>query len=1022
MNDLFKLSLRKTVSLFIMVLAGLAFYQCNPDTGAPYSPEESMKNIKIPEGFRLELVVSEPLIKDPVDIAFAPNGDLYVVEMPEYPSAAEGGPSTIVRLTDTNGDGKYDTRTVFAEDLPFVNGVMPWKDGVLVTNAPDIIYFEDTNGDGKADVREVVLSGFATTNPQLRVSSLRYGLDNWIYGAHFNAFGSGGDAQFEGKGEPLFFPEDPSGVTYDIKPGMDFRFRPDDYQIERSGGVSQFGNTFDSYGNRFTLMNADHIRHVVIPHRYAAQNPYFPLTSEMESISDHGRATRLYSITEDMQDFRSSAHEVGHVTSACGNCIYNGGIFPEEYSNTYFFCDPQRNVVHADHLSVNGATFTASRIAEEEEFMASTENWFRPVNTTIGPDGALYVVDMYRKLVEHPAFIPHSGVLTEEGGYQTQVGIILESDFYDGQDLGRIYRIVPEDHKTTNPSFITDESAGLLIEHFENPNYWWRINAQRLLVERQDPSVREKLEEFLQKEISPEGRIHALWTLEGLGVLDEAYVIRALEDENPMVRKQGIVLAETRLDHPEIQKRLVTMMDEPDVHVRFQLALTLNMIPHEKSGEARYEIARQHMTDDWFQAAALLGITDEALLWHEKISEITAENEAEEKSQKDFIRKIAIIIGSRQNSSEITALLSRIDQETRTSIQLRSLEGLNEGLRQGGRFRNLSPQGKDMLVRLMTSEEETLQSAALSLAEAVEFGKHPSLVTAVAKAQRILGDEESLEARQVAAVRITGLYPEGVDLDHFDRLLSPQRSQKVQSAAAKVLIDHPGEKSVNLLLSRWNTFPLEIRQMLEKEFLNNQDLTFALLHAIEDGDIKSSLLTNRSISQLKQNPNEKIRDLASELLDSYSLDDRKKVAAEYYDATIMSGDIANGKLVFEDACSQCHQFDGSGYEVGPDLLTYIDRDKNDILKAILIPNNDIAPGFEGIIIQTKEGRTFTGVIVNETSSQVVLRNIGGGEQTLHRDNIESIRTMEVSLMPDGLEAGIDLQEMADLLEYLKSFN
>lgn len=1020
------MTLKSSGSLFVYMLSFVVLMSCQTgtDSGSPYSPQESMKNIQIPEGFRLELVASEPLIRDPVEIAFDTHGDLYVVEMPEYPSRGKNSPSsTVVKLTDTDGDGVYDKRTVFAEDLPFVNGVMPWKNGVLVTNAPDILYFEDTTGDGRADIRKVVLTGFATTNPQLRVSNLRYGIDNWIYGTYFNAFGSGGDAQFEGKGEPLSFPQSPEKKKFDIKPGMDFRFRPDDYVVERSGGVSQFGNTFDAYGNRFTLMNADHIRHVVIPHRYAERNAHYSLSNEMESISDHEKATRLFSITKNMQDFRSSEHEVGHVTSACGNSIYNGGIFPEEYNRIAFMCDPARNVVHADRLSVNGATFTASRIFENREFMGSTESWFRPVNTTIGPDGALYVVDMYRKLVEHPAFIPHSGILTKEGGYQTQVGIILESDFYEGQDRGRIYRIVPDNYQPDNKKpAIDDRSPEQWIAQLDHPNYWWRINAQRLLVTSGSISLKAELGNSLNKPLSPEGYIHTLWTMEGLRVLDDAIVEKALKHENGEVRKQSIILSETRLNNPDILNYLAKLSQDPEPYVQFQALLTLGMLPHQKSFEPVFGIVKNHLTEKWFQDAACLSITDHSVFWYKKVLDISSENDAKEKGKEELLKKIAGITGSLQNKADITDLLALIVNQQSSSVQTASLSGLQRGLQQGGKIQKLPVSGQEYLLELASMQDIAVQKAALDLAKLLKFDRSASLGAAIAQSKIMVTKGDEPDDHLISAVKILGLNPDGIDQDLADNLLSPKRSIAFQQVAMETLLDQGDVSILDKTIDHWNNFPKAVRDVAEQKFLGNEQRTLRLLKAVKDEKIKASLIGRKAQSVLKQHPDKDIRELANQVLTNFSLDQRKEVETKYYEATGKKGNLQNGKLVFERVCSQCHRLEGVGHEIGPDLLTYVDRDKSTILRAILIPNSDIAPGYDGIIIQTTDGQTFSGTIANETSSQVVLRNVGGGEQTIKREQIQTIRSMEVSLMPDGLEHSMNIDEMADLLEYLKSLN
>src|SRR5687768_9581109 len=284
-----------------MLLLIFFFVSCDKQKTPPLSPEDALKTFQLADGFGIELVASEPLITDPVEIAFDPEGRLWVAEMEDYPAEGEPG-GRIMLLEDREGNGHYETGHVFADSLPYVNGVMPWRTGVLVTTAPDILYLEDTTGDHRADVREVVLTGFAFTNPQLRMSSLRYGLDNWIYGAYSRSGGQRGYPEFTNHGRALRFPGNSLADSADIYPGTDFRFRPDSFQIAPAGGMSQFGMALDQHGNRFTVWNNIHARHVVIDGRYPAQNPSLKIGSLMSSVSDHGDAATVYSRAEHRLD------------------------------------------------------------------------------------------------------------------------------------------------------------------------------------------------------------------------------------------------------------------------------------------------------------------------------------------------------------------------------------------------------------------------------------------------------------------------------------------------------------------------------------------------------------------------------------------------------------------------------------------------------------------------------------------------------------------------------------------------
>ncbi|HJZ97133.1 MAG TPA: PVC-type heme-binding CxxCH protein, partial [Candidatus Solibacter sp.] len=264
----------------------------------PYKPAEALKTFRIEPGFRIETFAAEPDIRSPAAMEWDEDGRIYVVEDPGYPLNTEGKVGRIILLEDTNGDGKPDRRTVFADKLTLPTGIMRWKKGVLVTDAPDVLYFEDSNGDGKADIRRVVLTGFAFTNPQHTVNNPVYGLDNWIYLAHEGPAGAViFSDKFGDRGSDVRFPDQPDGPV--LRPARRMvRFRPDTHELEYLAGSSQFGHSFDAWGHQFTVSNEDHIREEVIAARYLERNPQLPVGAAMARISDHRPAAEVYPITE----------------------------------------------------------------------------------------------------------------------------------------------------------------------------------------------------------------------------------------------------------------------------------------------------------------------------------------------------------------------------------------------------------------------------------------------------------------------------------------------------------------------------------------------------------------------------------------------------------------------------------------------------------------------------------------------------------------------------------------------------
>ncbi|MDQ6632646.1 MAG: HEAT repeat domain-containing protein, partial [Verrucomicrobiota bacterium] len=552
---------------------------------SPLSPEQAIASFQLEPGLKAEIVVAEPMVVDPVAVAWDETGKMYVVEDRGYPTGpGKGKPpeGQIVLLEDTKGDGKYDKRTVFADGLTFPNGVMPWKGGVYVTCAPNLYYFKDTDGDGKADVKKIVFKGFQDlSTTQLRVSHPILNIDNWIY------LTSGLTAAKVSSPE---YPNHP--VVFCNR--TDFRFKPDTDEFEETSGTAQFGQTFDNFGHKFICSNRNHNQHVVMQSRYLKRNPNLSFTELVQDTPDHGAACKLFPLSHNIT---TAASHTGFFTSACGVTIYEGTAMPEKYRGNFFTCEPAGNLVHHDVLKPSGDTFVASRAYEDREFIASPDNWFRPVNLAVGPDGALYVCDMYRKTIEHPEYLPEEMRKT--------------TDFTSGKDNGRIYRIsaANEGIKKVRTPNLDKASIETLCVYLNDPNSWWSMTAHRLLIEKKNPAAIPILKEFCKNGKSPEARVHALRILESFGALDEKEIKNALADKNENVREQGILLAEPHLaQSPELTKAVLKLADDSNSRVRFQCALSLGETSDSKVIPALAKIATRDATEKWTRAATLSSI------------------------------------------------------------------------------------------------------------------------------------------------------------------------------------------------------------------------------------------------------------------------------------------------------------------------------------------------------------------------------------------------------------------------------
>ncbi|MGN6545778.1 MAG: PVC-type heme-binding CxxCH protein, partial [Aureliella sp.] len=576
----------------------------------PLSSERSLSKIHVPKDFRVELVAAEPQVLDPVAFDWDWAGRLWVVEMADYPLGLDGKgkPGGRIRvLEDHDRDGRYEQSHLFADGLNFPNGILTWRDGVLVTAAPEILFLRDTDGDGVADQQEVLLTGFQEGNQQLRLNGLRWGLDNWVYcasGGHHANYGT------QTKVTSLR-----SGKTYEIG-SRDFRFQPDTGAVELESGPSQFGRNRDPWGHWFGVQNAHPLWHYVIADRYLARNPYVPSPKPVQQVVPPG-ITEVHPASPPEKRFHNF-QEAGHFTSACSGMIYGDArLFAAGAKMHAFTCEPFHNLVQHNIVKDDGVSYRSERPVGEGrfDFFASEDRWCRPVMVRTGPDGGLWIADMYRYMIEHPDWLPPEGKAELLPHYRL------------GEDRGRIYRIVPADDSPAQDWLPANADTPALVAGLDSSNDWLRDKAQQLLVWRRDAAAVPLVEKLLRTSQRPETRVQALWTLEGLDGLSSQLLIAALRDSHPRVRENAVRLAEERQEADVIAAALQRTSDL-DAKVCLQLALSIGEWPRPEAGQALVELAQRFHRDAFMQAAIMSSSLAHASVFAEGIARSDSEVQA----------------------------------------------------------------------------------------------------------------------------------------------------------------------------------------------------------------------------------------------------------------------------------------------------------------------------------------------------------------------------------------------------------
>lgn len=962
----------------------------------------AVPGIKLDSRLDIGAWVAEPNVVDPVAITFDANGVAFVAECRDYPYGA--GPdgktdSTVVRLEDSDRNGLPDKITAFARGLSYATSVLPWRDGVLVVAPPEVLFLRDTNGDGVADSREVVVSGIHRGVSDANANSLRYHLDGRIHVAN----GSNGGKISSPKR---------LGESFDID-GNDFAFDPDTGEIAltaRTGGG--FGLVFDEWGRWFTTHNINHVQHRFLPLDHALRNPGFPAIAITDNISDHGAMAQIYSISTPATR-PNHPEQAGYFSSAGGMGICLSPEFPSDIRGALFVCDVVANLVHRDVLLPDGPVFKASRAPDEteSEFLASTDPAFRPVGLESGPDGAMYLLDMQRDVIEHPDYIPAK--------------VREKLNIRAGDDRGRIYRITPKAGLPAVSPNLQNAASAVLADHLGHPNPWWRLTAQRLLHERKALDQTTKLREMAASDGRPFARLHALWTLRAIGALAPKDVARALTDASPGVRENALQIAGWLLpQETDLHALVIRAAQDSDSRVRFQAAQTLGHVGTDLAVGTLRDLYRADSENEWMRVAVLSSLrpADARLLLMRYLME-DGFRFAANPGRMRILRELGemMAVNAATKPDDFAWLLGRVDATLAREARIALLEGIEAGLKRSGAKVRVPESTKSLLNRLANGADSRELIDAWRVVRRLNITPGSAFDRALNTALHDSANAKLPPAARLGHIRILEFGAPASVTNTLASLLAGTEPAEIQAAAFDTLVSVNPATLGEIIVTRWEGLAPAVKAAAGGLMVERKTLHEALLAAVESAKIKVGEL-NYDLEQrrrlLRQSAPD-IRARAGKFWSDEEYSNRRAVVDEWLAKLPAEGDAAKGRVVFEAVCARCHRVGDLGSRVGPELAGSAHRSVEDLLSNILDPNMAMNPLFVAYAAETVDGETETGLLATQTADSVVLLQAAGREVVVPRTKLKSLKSTGMSLMPEGLEAGRTPQEMRDLIAYIQ---
>ena len=687
-----------------------------------------------------------------------------------------------------------------------------------------------------------------------------------------------------------------------------------------------------------------------------------------------------------------TAPHAGTFTAASGVHIHRGDALPEGHRGSVFISESAQNLVQRQVREPDGVSFRSHPAREGVEFLASRDTWFRPVFAANGPDGALFIVDMYRKDIDHPAYVPEASRRL--------------FDFTAGRGLGRIYRVAAQDRPPARIDVdLGDTAIEGLVRRLDHPNAWWQDTARRLLVERQQRAAAPQLRELAGRG-GESGRLQALWALDGLGVLNDEDVVRAVRDQSAGVRENGVRLAETRLHaSPALLDVLLLMQDDPDPRVRLHVALALGALDDSRSIQVLAAIARRDGTDRWVRAAVLSSVRGRTNAFLQAFVSTPAASLA---VRAAVMQDLGRLVGASETAERCLPLLIAIaDPSEELSWQPAALSGIAQGLR----ARGLATDSQSALMALVSADTPQARLARERLA------------TQMARATAIAVMDEAPAEQRLPAIELLGQGEWSGTGETLRQLLEPRRPAAVQVAAVRALgqLRDPSAAASLVDATRWQAYTPRIREAVLTTLLSEDRLVEVLLDAIARHAISPAAVGASGRRRLTGHPNKSIQQRAQALLaGADGIRGMQVYERAQREVLARTGVAARGAKAFSTHCAACHTFNSEGASVGPDLSGIRNQPADAILLHILVPDFEITPGYEAYTVQTRDRRSLLGRMESETPTSLALRDTSGQPHTILRADVASMAAAAGSLMPAGFDQAIPAQEMADLVAYLKS--